>query len=140
FFPLAAATGARIDADLPDGLVADVDADGVRQVLVNLLDNAVTYGPPGQRIAVALARTDGRVRITVEDEGPGIPRADRERVFLKFERLARDRDTHRSGTGIGLAVARELVALHGGTIRAEEADRGGARLVVELPVSPETPA
>src|SRR5262249_4907858 len=140
FFPLAAATGARIEADLPEGVVADVDADGVRQVLVNLLDNAVTYGPPGQRIAVGLARANGRIRITVEDEGPGIPPADRERVFVKFERLARDRETHRSGTGIGLAVARELVQLHGGTIRAEAADRGGARLVVELPASEGAPA
>ena len=98
------------------------------------------YGPAGQRVAVALARENGRIRIVVEDEGPGVPREDRERIFEKFVRLERDRQTHTGGTGIGLSVARTLVLLHGGAIRAEASPRGGARFVVELPAGgrPET--
>jgi signal transduction histidine kinase len=138
FAPLAAAAGARVEADLPERARAAVDADALRQVLVNLLDNAVKYGPSGQRIAVTLTRAGGRLCIAIDDEGPGVPPRDRERIFERFVRLPRDRETHRAGTGIGLAVASELVTLHGGTIRAEAGERGGARFVVALPAA-ETP-
>ena len=133
FALIAAAASSRIDRDLPLSLEAPVDADALRQVLVNLLDNAVRYGPSGQRIRVGLVRVDGDIRITVEDEGPGVPPRERERIFERFVRLDRDRETHRSGTGIGLSVARDLVTLHDGTIRAEAGEGGGARFVVVLP-------
>jgi signal transduction histidine kinase len=133
FAPIAAATSSRIERDLPQSLEGSVDADALRQVLVNLLDNAVRYGPSGQRIRVGLDSENGGVRITVEDEGPGVPPRERDRIFDRFARLDRDRETHRSGTGIGLSVARELVTLHGGVIRAEAGEGGGARFVVELP-------
>jgi signal transduction histidine kinase len=109
-----------------------VDADALRQVLLNLLDNAVKYGPRGQEVAVTLAREDGRLRLAVEDEGPGIPPEERERVFERFHRLERDRASPVTGTGLGLAVVRELVARHGGRC-AVERGRFGARVVVELP-------
>jgi signal transduction histidine kinase len=133
FAPLAAAYGARIEVDLPARAEAPIDEDALRQVLVNLLDNAVKYGPVGQRIAVGLAQENGWLRILVEDEGPGVPRDDRERIFERFVRLERDRQTHTGGTGIGLSVARDLVLLHGGVLRAESAAGGGARFVIELP-------
>src|SRR5207244_135699 len=82
--------------------------------LLNLLDNAVKYGPPAQVVTVGLAAGEQRARIWVDDEGPGIPPADRERVWDRFWRLERDRGSAVAGTGIGLAVVRELVALHGG--------------------------
>jgi signal transduction histidine kinase len=139
FAPLAAAAGARVETDLPEWARAAVDGDALRQVLVNLLDNAVKYGPSGQQINVSLTREGGRLCISVDDEGPGVPPRDRERIFEKFVRLERDRQTHRAGTGIGLAVASELVMLHGGTIHTEAGSRGGARFVVALPAQPETP-
>jgi predicted Zn-dependent peptidase len=114
-------------------LVAPVDADALRQMLLNLLDNAVKYGPAQQTITVSLEALDGRARIRVEDEGPGIPAADRERVWDRFWRLERDRGSAVAGTGIGLSVVRELVALHGG--RAGHIYR---RLVLEQQLAVDT--
>ena len=71
----------------------------------------------------------------MEDAGPGIPAADRERVWERFWRLERDRDSAVAGTGIGLAVVRELSTLHRGRSWCEEADAGGARFVIELPMA-----
>jgi signal transduction histidine kinase len=139
FAPLAAMRQARVTMDLEPG-VAPVDADALRQVLLNLLDNAVRYGPPGQQILVRLTRLPGTARLEVEDEGPGIPMAEREAIWKKFVRLERDRGTHRAGGGIGLAVVRDLVERHGGTAWAEEGARGGARFVVSLPSTGETAA
>ena len=138
FAPLAAARGVALHTDLTDGVVAPVDADALRQMLLNLLDNAVKYGPPGQTVTLGLAVTDGRARICVDDQGPGIPAADRERIWDRFWRLERDRGSAVAGTGIGLSVVRELVALHGGRAWAEDApcSGGGGRFVIELPLEP----
>jgi signal transduction histidine kinase len=140
FEPLLSASGARLEVDLPVRAEAAVDEDALHQILVNLLDNAVKYGPAGQRIAVTLEQDNGLLRILVEDEGPGVPRDDRERIFERFVRLERDRQTHTGGTGIGLSVARSLVLLHQGVLRVEAGGRGGARFVIELPAAglPET--
>jgi len=135
FAPLAAARGVTFRTELRDGLVAPVDAEALRQMLVNLLDNAVKYGPADQTITVGLESGDGKARIRVEDEGPGVPAADRERIWDRFWRLERDRGSAVAGTGIGLSVVRELVALHGGRAWAEEGRGGtGARFVLELPL------
>jgi signal transduction histidine kinase len=135
FLPLAAARQVRLTAELPEELLATIDEGAVRQVLLNLLDNAVKYGPAGQEILVRLARESDAVRLSVEDEGPGIPQGDRERVWQKFVRLDRDRETQEGGAGIGLAVVHELVALHGGRAWVEEGARGGCRFVVTLPLA-----
>src|SRR5690242_8908765 len=136
FSPLAAARGMAFRTELTDGLVASVDADALRQMLVNLLDNAAKYGPVDQTITVGLVVVDGKARIRVEDEGPGIPAADRERVWDRFWRLERDRGSAVAGTGIGLSVVRELVALHGGRAWVEDARGGrGACFVLELPLA-----
>src|SRR5690349_155600 len=136
FAPLAAARGVTFRTELKDGLVAPVDAEALRQMLVNLLDNAVKYGPADQTITVGLVVVDGKARIRVEDEGPGIPAADRQRVWDRFWRLERDRGSAVAGTGIGLSVVRELVALHGGRAWVEDARGGrGACFVLELPLA-----
>ncbi|HZI22938.1 MAG TPA: HAMP domain-containing sensor histidine kinase, partial [Gemmatimonadales bacterium] len=136
FSPLAAARGMAFRTELTDGLVASVDADALRQMLVNLLDNAAKYGPVDQTITVGLVVVDGKARIRVEDEGPGIPAADRQRVWDRFWRLERDRGSAVAGTGIGLSVVRELVALHGGRAWVEDARGGrGACFVLELPLA-----
>ncbi len=109
-------------------------------MLLNLLDNAVKYGPSGQTVTLGLTMSDGRARICVDDQGPGIPAADRERIWDQFWRLERDRGSAVAGTGIGLSVVRELVALHGGRAWAEDAPRSGGRFVIELPLVPQAHA
>jgi signal transduction histidine kinase len=136
FAPLAAARQARVVTDVPETLAATLDEGAVRQVLLNLLDNAVKYGPAGQEVLVTLRSEPGQLRLTVEDEGPGIPAADRERVWRRFVRLDRDRETHAAGAGIGLSVVHDLVSLHRGRAWVEEGARGGCRFVVSLPVNP----
>ena len=133
FAPLAGARPARLTADVPEALTATVDEGAFRQILLNLLDNAVKYGPAGQEVRITLKSESGQVRLAVEDEGPGIPDRDRERVWQRFVRLDRDRDTPAAGAGIGLSVVRDLVSLHGGRAWIEEGARGGCRFVVSLP-------
>lgn len=146
FTPLAAARGVTLCTELTDGVVAPVDADALRQMLLNLLDNAVKYGPAGQTVTLRLTVSDGRALVCVDDQGLGIPPADRERIWDRFWRLERDRGSAVAGTGIGLSVVRELVALHGGRAWAEDAPisqpggRPGSRFVIELPLMPQAQA
>lgn len=134
--PLAAARGADLEADLDPDLVAHVDDGAWHQMLINLLDNAVKYGPRGQRIGVSLrAAKDkrGTVELAVEDQGPGVPARERSRIFDSYHRLGQGREAAVAGTGIGLAVVHDLACQHGGSVRVETADGGGARFVVSLP-------
>jgi signal transduction histidine kinase len=135
FEPLAAARRVTVRTVLDPDVVIPVDADALHQMLLNLLDNAVKYGPDGQTVTVGLRRNGEKVRIWVEDLGPGVPADARARVWERFWRLERDRDSAVAGTGIGLAVVRELSSLHRGRSWCEEADAGGARFVIELPMS-----
>ena len=127
FAPLAAARRARIVADLGHDIAANVDGSAIRQMLLNILDNAVKYGPEGQTIAVALTLHGDRVQLAVQDEGSGIDPRDAERIFEPFTRLPREGDAT-GGTGIGLAIVRQLAELHGGRAWVE-----GSRFVVEIP-------
>lgn len=99
-------------------------------MLLNLLDNAAKYGPRSQEIVVGIESRNGATRLFVEDQGPGIPEAERERIFERFYRLPRE---SAAGTGIGLSVVRDLVTRHGGRTFVETASGGGSRFVVELP-------
>src|SRR5262245_7262939 len=134
FAPLAAARGVRLSAAVPEGLVVPADPGAVRQMLLNLLDNAVKYGPAGQEVQIGATRENGVARLWVADGGPGIPRADRERVWERFWRLERDRESSVAGSGIGLAVVRELAGLHRGRTWIDGGpDVTGTRVVIELP-------
>ena len=114
------------------------DPDGLRRVVANLVSNAVRHARGTVTLAAAPAAAD-RVEIHVTDDGPGIAPADRERVFGRFTRLddarARDAVTGAEGAGLGLAIVRELVRLHGGTVRLADA-APGLRVVVSLPAVP----
>jgi signal transduction histidine kinase len=134
FAPLAIRREAIITVDTPPRLDARVDAEAWKQVLTNMLDNAVKYGPAGQTVHVRLMARGEILRLEVDDEGPGVPAADRDSIWRRFHRLDRDRGTSKSGSGIGLAIVREIVAAHGGRCWAEESAGGGARFVVEAPV------
>jgi signal transduction histidine kinase len=130
FAPLAGADAVRMRTELDEQLLAPADAEALHQVVINLLDNAIKYGGRGPVTLRATLR-DGRARIEVDDTGPGIVASDRLRVWEPFVRLRPDAAV--PGSGIGLAVVRELVAAHGGACRVEAAPAGGARLVIELP-------
>jgi signal transduction histidine kinase len=109
------------------------DPDKVRQVLSNLVDNAVKYSPDGGRVEVRLEGGDERIRFVVSDEGLGIPPGEHQRVFEKFYRLDPDLNRGVGGTGLGLYICRELVRRMNGRIWVEGRDGPGTRFVVELP-------
>lgn len=103
------------------------------RVVANLLANARRHAGEAGRVRLDAARTDRRVSVSVEDDGPGIPPSERERVFERFHRTDSARSRDAGGSGLGLAIAREIVAAHGGRIWIEDSPLGGARVVFELP-------
>ncbi len=132
---------ARIGITMQPGLpLIRGEAQGLEQVVLNLLDNAVRYAPGDGRIEIDTSGTADWVTIAVTDQGPGIPPEDQERVFDKFQRLRRD-DRGEAGTGLGLAICRAIVTGMQGTIQMESpvSDGGGTRVVVRLPV-PQQPS
>ena len=104
----------------------------VRQALVNLVDNALKYGAAGQRIVLTGTQDGALVRLSVEDEGPGIPVEERERIFQPYARLANDQVSERTGTGLGLAVVRQIVDVCRGRVWIESRRERGTRVVIEL--------
>jgi signal transduction histidine kinase len=133
FRPLALARNVLLDSEIEEGLAVRADRDAINQVLLNLLDNAVKYGPDGQTVTIRAAREGNTLRLSVDDEGPGIPRNEWHRIWEPYRRLQRDSEKAVTGTGIGLAMVGELVGLHDGGVRIEDSPDGGARFVVELP-------
>lgn len=130
YSPLADQRQVRLETDGP-AVTARGDRDALRQVLLNLLDNAVRHGPDGQRVVVRTETEGARSRLVVDDEGPGIPEPDRVRVFERFSRVGNGRD--RTGTGLGLAVVKELVERQHGRVAISSNERGGCRVTVDLP-------
>jgi signal transduction histidine kinase len=108
--------------------------DQLAHVVSNLVDNAARYAT--SVVQIILSCYEGTVRIIVDDDGPGIPPADRERVFERFTRLDDGRARPQGGSGLGLAVVRAIVSRHHGQIRIEDSPLGGARFVAELPGGP----
>ena len=130
FTALAGLAALRLRTELDDTIVATVDPAALHQIVINLLDNAVKYGGDGP-ITLRASLDLGRVRLEVEDSGPGVPAGDRLRIWEPFVRLRPRGEV--PGSGIGLAVVRELVAAHAGECRVESVEGGGSRFVVELP-------
>jgi signal transduction histidine kinase len=134
----APATPVSVTVDPPD-LVVDADPERLHQVVANLLENAVRHSPAGATVDVAAhaVAANGRpamVRMDVADAGPGIPDDEASRVFERFYRSDAARASADGGAGLGLAIARWIVDLHGGSIRPERREPTGCRMVVELPV------
>jgi signal transduction histidine kinase len=128
----------EIASSTPTVVVADRRL--LRQALVNLVDNALKYGAPGQRIRLGAETAGVSVRLFVDDEGPGIPATDRARIFEPYARLSHDQVSERTGTGLGLAVVRQIAEACGGRVWLEDAPQHGARAVIELPAVPVTEA
>ena len=135
FAPLAGARGVTVRPSHAGHVMALADRDALRQVLLNLLDNAVKYGPRGQTIRIAAIRRGPNARISVEDEGPGVPKTERTRIWQPYRRLQREVESRMPGTGIGLAVVAQLTAGVGGRAWVEDGSGGAARFVVELPAA-----
>lgn len=133
--------GHRLSLALPqDPLYVEGDAMRLAQVLINLLNNAAKYTPPGGQIEVHLQREAGEACLSVTDSGPGIPPEQLERAFEMFNRLGRLDEPTRSGLGVGLALARNLVELHGGRLEAaNRAPAPGCEFRVRLPLGPVGP-
>jgi signal transduction histidine kinase len=119
----------------PPGASAEGDPERVHQVVANLLDNAVRYSPAGGTVELRGRRGRNSVTIEVSDDGPGIPEQDLARVFERFYRADAARSSTGGGAGLGLAIARWIVDLHGGQIRAERREPHGCRMVVVLPAT-----
>jgi signal transduction histidine kinase len=117
----------------PTDLTADGDPERVHQVVAHLLENAVRYTPSGGTVQVQAHRSPDGVVIEVLDDGPGIPDDERARVFERFYRADAARSTRDGGAGLGLAIARWIVDLHGGEIHPEPREPRGCRMVVTLP-------
>jgi signal transduction histidine kinase len=133
FTPLADKAMVSIRVEGPESLTARTDPGAWRQIVLNLLDNAVKYGGRGSRVTVGLQAGDGFRGLTVSDEGPGVPPADREKVWDRFWRGDAARADGITGTGIGLATVRDLVTLQHGDCRVESVEPHGARFVVRVP-------
>jgi two-component system, OmpR family, sensor kinase len=110
------------------------DAHQLRQVLANLMRNALVHTPAGTGIDVSVANGDGRVRLVVRDHGPGLPADDPNALFERFWRAEGGRERGRAGAGLGLAIVAAIVDAHGGSVGAANAPDGGAVFSVELPV------
>ena len=133
FAPLSAERGVHIVAEIEPDLWATVDSLGLRQVLLNFLENAVKYGPRDQKVTVGAKGLESVVRVWVDDQGPGVPVSERDAVWRAFYRRKESIAAGATGAGIGLAVVRELVLQSGGSVQVTDAPNGGARFIADLP-------
>ena len=123
---------------LKERIFPDIHLEGDRsklsQVIYNLTENAVKYTPDGGKIQVSLTQKGKNVVLTVQDNGVGIPKEDQSHIFDRFYRVDKARSRETGGTGLGLSIVRQMVQLHGGTIRVDSEMGQGSTFTVELPV------
>jgi signal transduction histidine kinase len=125
----------RFELVLTDDVVVNGDPERVHQVFANLVDNALRHSPDQAVVTIEAERSNGRVNVSVIDEGPGIAGADAAKVFERFYRSDSSRALADGGTGLGLAIARWIVDLHGGDIKVDQDRPRGCRVVVDLPAA-----
>jgi two-component system phosphate regulon sensor histidine kinase PhoR len=132
--PRAKERDMRIENTLPSGLIAQADTERLRQVLSNLIDNAIKYGRPAGKIVISGRALDEKfVEVCVQDDGPGISPESRPRVFERFYRADKARSREQGGTGLGLAIVKHVVQRHGGDVRVESEPGQGASFYFTLP-------
>jgi PAS domain S-box-containing protein len=136
---LSGKEGIDLEVKAPESLQrVSGDEDKLRQVLLNLIDNAIKYSPDGGRVAIRIEQRDSGVQIAVSDEGLGIPHADQQRIFGKFYRVDPQQTRGVGGTGLGLYICRELVRHMDGRVTVTSREGHGSTFVVELPLLPIT--
>jgi signal transduction histidine kinase len=136
FAPLLEAQGNRLELAVAHDARVACDRDALNRVMRNLVENAIKYGPKGQTIRVTIGRGDNGAStalITIDDEGPGIPRDEWTRIWQPYYRLDRDRNVAMGGSGLGLAVVADLTRMLGGRVWVGDAPGKGARFTVEIP-------
>ena len=122
-----------LEKKLPVELRVSAERAAVEQILTNLVDNAIKYTPAGGRVAVRAEARGGRVRLVVEDTGPGIPKEHHARLFERFYRVDDARSRDLGGTGLGLAIVKHLALANGGDVAVESDVGKGSRFIVALP-------
>lgn len=133
FRPLVESRRVTIESRISPVSSLSLRPDSLRHILLNLLDNALKYGPDGQTITVSLSATTNDVQLTVSDQGHGVPVTEREEIWRAFARGAAGQTT--TGSGIGLSIVHDVVMQHGGRAWVDAAPGGGARFTVSLPLS-----
>ena len=124
---------AQLHIDVPQGLRLEADSELIRRCVLNLLDNALKYGPPGNEVCIRAYLTESDCILSITDQGPGIPAEMRERIFDPFARLDRDASQARVSSGLGLAFCREVALAHGGEIHVAGDEPKGATFVLTIP-------
>jgi two-component system phosphate regulon sensor histidine kinase PhoR len=122
----------------PDAATVMGDPAKLHDALRNLVENASNYSPERSRIRLSAQAKAGHVRLQVADSGPGIPEADRQRVFERFYRVDKARSRESGGTGLGLSIVKHLIELHGGEVSVENRPEGGAIFTIDLPRTPQS--
>ena len=133
--PMARKRRQELVIDIKDPCEMNADKGKMNQVIYNLMENAIKYTQEGGRIVVTLDRTTRNAVLSVKDNGPGIPQDAIPHIFDRFYRVDKARSRETGGTGLGLSIVRQMVLLHGGTIRAESQEGQGSDFIVELPVN-----
>jgi signal transduction histidine kinase len=127
--PSGSAASLRDNGGRPQGLV-------LREAVTNVLDNAIKYSPVGSTVRIKVARLGDQALLAIADEGPGIPSEYREHIFHRFFRVDQARSRDGGGAGLGLAIAKWAVEMHGGQITVDQPRGGGSEFVIRLPLAP----
>jgi signal transduction histidine kinase len=135
--PLAASKALTFHVETDNRIpTIPMDTGRIKQVLLNLLGNAIKFTPDGRKVWVKAGKNNGEVRVEVGDTGPGIPREEQERIFLEFQQVKSVTGGDKpEGTGLGLALAKKFVEMHGGKIWVESEVGKGSRFFFTLPAS-----
>jgi signal transduction histidine kinase len=137
--PLADERGVHLKPELNGGVRIEGDASRVRQLLLILLDNALTHTPSGGEVSIGVLRQNGHAKVTVSDTGAGIPPSDLPHIFERFYRADKARNRENGGTGLGLAIAKWIVDAHKGDIQVKSSPGTGTRVAISLPAIDDPP-
>ncbi|MBX2989198.1 MAG: CHASE2 domain-containing protein [Bdellovibrionaceae bacterium] len=137
--PLASEKGLRIDTELEPMFSAEFDVTLMKEVVLNLVENAIKYSHPGGRIAIRSEEIDDLIRVEVQDNGPGIAADELDKVWRKFTR-GKDQDLRTKGSGLGLYLVKYFIELHGGSVRLESQVGQGSTVSFTLPLVDDTPS
>jgi signal transduction histidine kinase len=130
---LADARRIRIDTDVPELAQIQGDGEKLSRAFSNLLDNAIKYNRDGGDVKMTGAESDGEIRISISNTGPGIPDAEIDKVFGQFYRVESSRSSRHGGSGLGLAIVKRTIELHGGNVRIHSDPDGLTTVTVTLP-------